>query len=133
QAASADLTGHRLAGHRAQSIVAELEADVLELEQPLVLFDDSVFRPRQDFHQRGLVQIFERPDDRHAAHKLGNQAELNEILRLHIRKQFRFHLLVSRQDFASGFFFAGTEPKRLLAGTAANDLLKADKSATANE
>jgi len=38
-----------------QGIVGELQPDILELEQPLVLLDDRILGPGQDFDQREFV------------------------------------------------------------------------------
>ena len=58
---------------RASSL--NLQADILEFEEALVLLDDRVLGPGQDFDQRELVQVFQYADHGQAADKLGNQAQ----------------------------------------------------------
>lgn len=49
----------------------------------MVLLAERVFRLRQDAHQIVLVKPAQGRDDRQAAHKLRNNAELQQIVRLH--------------------------------------------------
>ena len=46
----------RLLGHGLQRVVAELELDAVELEDPLVLLDQRVLRLDQDPDERVLVE-----------------------------------------------------------------------------
>ena len=55
QAPRAGLPLDRLLGNGVQRLVGEFELHVLEVEQPLVLADQGVFRPGEDLHQRVLV------------------------------------------------------------------------------
>ena len=49
----------------------------------MVLFAERVFRLRQDAHQIVLVKPAQGRDDRQTAHKFRNNAELQQIMRLH--------------------------------------------------
>ena len=84
QAARADLALERRLGDRLERVVGEAQLDVLVLEQLLVLTRDRVARLRQDLDQRRLVELVQRADDRQAADELGDQAVLDQILRLEL-------------------------------------------------
>ena len=84
QAARADLALERRLGDRFERIVGEAQLDVLVLEQLHVLTRDRVARLRQDLDERRLVELVQRADDRQAADELGDQAVLDEILRLEL-------------------------------------------------
>src|SRR2546423_13677398 len=92
QAAGPDFAGHSLASDGPESFVAELQAHVLELKQPLVLLDDGVFGAREDLNQREFVQIFQHTHYRQAANKFRNQTELDQVFRLHLAEQFEVTL-----------------------------------------
>ena len=65
-----------------------MEADVLVLEQPLVLLENSVAGLGKDFDQGGLVQFVKDAHDRQAADEFGNQAVFDQVLRLGLAQQF---------------------------------------------
>src|SRR5919109_270365 len=132
QSAGTDFAGHGLARYCAQSIFAEFQADVLELEQPLILLDDGVLGTSQDVNQRRLIQLFEHPDHRHAADELRDQAKLDQVLRLHVSHQFGL-LLLNRSCHRLGFFLARLETQRLPSGTPPDNLVQPYEGATANK
>ena len=74
----------RRLGDRLEGVVGEPQLDVLVLEQLLVLPRDRVARLRQDLDQRRLVELVQRADDRQAADELGDQAVLDQVLRLEL-------------------------------------------------
>src|SRR3546814_10234456 len=65
---------------RDQRVVGEGQADLLQIEQFLILLDQRVLGLAQYLDQRIDVEILERRDHRQAADKFGDQAELEEIL-----------------------------------------------------
>ena len=87
QSARANLAGQCLAGDGADGFLRKVQADILELEEALVLLDDRVARLGEDFDQRGLVQLIENAHDRQTTDELGNQAVLDEVLRLGLAEQ----------------------------------------------
>ena len=82
QAARAGAALERLPGHRAERLGIEGEADVLELEQLLVLLGERVLGLDQDPHQRVLVERLERHHHRQAADQLGDQPEAEQVVGL---------------------------------------------------
>ena len=94
QAARAGLARDRLAAIALQRVLGEVEADVLHLEQPLVLLDQRVLRLGQDLDQRRLVEVLERRDHRQAADEFRDQAELQQILRLDLAQDLAGAALV---------------------------------------
>ena len=96
QAARAGLALDRLAGDRVQRLVREGQLDVLHLEQPLVLLDQRVLRLGEDLHQRGFVEILQRRDHRQTADEFGDQAELQQILRLDLAEDLARAAVVRR-------------------------------------
>src|SRR3546814_19672438 len=65
---------------RDQRVVGEGQADLLQIEQFLILLDQRVLGLAQYLDQRIDVELLERRDHRQAADKVGDQAELEEIL-----------------------------------------------------
>lgn len=66
-----------------QRALFEAQLDLIVGQQLVVLLAERVFRLRQDAHQIVLVKPAQGRDDRQAAHKLRNNAELQQIVRLH--------------------------------------------------
>ena len=77
-----------------QRVLGEGELHALHLEQPLVLLDQRVLRLGQDLDQRRLVEVLERRDHRQAADELGDQAELQQVLRLDLAQDLAGAALV---------------------------------------
>jgi len=63
-----------------QGLLGDPQFDVLELEQALVLLHQRIPGFHQDPHQRLGLQLGDRAHNRQAAHELGDQAELDEVL-----------------------------------------------------
>jgi hypothetical protein len=63
------------------------------LEQLAVLLGQRVLRLDRIRHRR-LVEFLERRDHRQAADELGDQAELDQVLRLHVMQHVRRHATV---------------------------------------
>ena len=61
---------------------------VLHLEEALILLDDGVLRLGQDLHERDLVEVLQRRDDRQTADELGDQTEFQQIFRLDVAQDF---------------------------------------------
>ena len=55
QAAGAHLAHHGLTGDRAESVLAEFEAYILKFKQALVLLDNGIFGPGEDFNQGSFI------------------------------------------------------------------------------
>src|SRR5262245_8848403 len=126
EAARADLAFERRFRNRLERVVREAELDVLVLEQLLVLTRDCVARLREDLEQGGLVQFVQRADDRQAADEFGDQAVLDQVLRL--------ELFERRADVAPAQrFHVGLESQRLLAHAPLDLLVETDKRAAADE
>ena len=89
QAAGADLALQRQLGDRLEGVVGEAQLDVLVLEQPLVLTRDRVARLGEDPDQRRPIELVQRADDRQAADELGDQAVLDQVLRLDLLERSR--------------------------------------------
>ena len=79
-----------------ERLVLEGELDVLHLEQPLILLDQRVLGLGEDPLQRVLVEILERRDDRQTADEFGDEAEFQQIFRLHLAEDVAGAALVGR-------------------------------------
>ena len=79
-----------------QRLVLEGQLDVLHLEQALILLDQRVLRLGEDLDQRRLVEVLERRDHRQAADELGDQAELQQVLRLDLAEHLAGAAVVRR-------------------------------------
>ena len=115
-----------------KGIVAELEADVLKLEQALVLLDDRVLRAGQNLDQSDLVEVFEYTHNRQAPYKFRNQPKFDEVFRLNVTYHFKIAFALDR-DFCGWLLLFRLETERLLAGAATNNLIQTYKCAAANE
>ena len=62
--------------------VGEVKAHILKLEEALVLLENRVLRLGENFDERALVEFVENAHNRQATDKFGNQAVLDEVLRL---------------------------------------------------
>src|SRR5262245_54386850 len=87
QAPRAGLAVHGLAGDGPQAVLAQLEVDVLHLEEPRILLRQRVAGLGQDRDQGFLVELLERRDHRQAADELRDQAELDEVLGLDVLEE----------------------------------------------
>src|ERR1700732_529045 len=87
QAARTGLACERLAGDGTQRRFPDLELDAFHAKHLVVLLDQRILGLDEDLDQRGIVELFQRRDDRQAADELWNQAELDQILRLGLAQQ----------------------------------------------
>jgi len=126
QAAGARLLAHRLAGDRVQGLVGELQLAVLQAEHLLILLDERVLRLLENFHERMLVERLQRGDHRQPPHQFGDQAELEDVVRVDLRQQFG-QVGVGTQ--AGGL----AEADRPLPEPPRDDLLDAHERPAANE
>ena len=115
-----------------EGIGGEAQFDVLELEQPLVLLSDRVARPGQDLDQSIFIQIVENSHHRQAAHKFGNQPELDQILGLGPAQQFTVAFGGANQLLLA-LGFVGAEPHRPFSDPPADHPFQADKCASADK
>src|SRR5579863_226199 len=132
QAAGAHLARHGLAGNGAQRFIAELQANVFELEQALVLLDDGIFGAREDLDQREFIEIFEHTDDWQAADEFRDQPELDQVFRLDFAEQLEVALPGDGRVFFFGLF-AAAETQRLFADAPADNLFQTDECTAADE
>src|SRR3954470_12849538 len=126
QAARAHVALERLARHRLERLVGELQLHALELQDGLVLPDQAVLGLVQDAHERLLVELLESGHDRQPSHELGDQAVLDQILGQDVLEMVTALLLALALDL-------GAEAERLLVHPALDDLLEAYEGATADE
>src|SRR4029077_20111859 len=113
--------------------VAELESDVLELEQLLILLDDGILRLGQNLDQRGAVQIFQYRAHRQAADEFRYETELDEVDRLCLRQQIDITPSADTRIADAALLLFLQKAHRLLAGTARNHLFQAHECPAANE
>ena len=71
----------RLVSDCTESFVGELELDVLELEELLVLLDEGVLWFGQYPNKIFPIEISDRPKHRQTADELGDETEVDEVLR----------------------------------------------------
>ena len=71
-------------GNRFERLGLERELSVVVRKQLLILLDERVFRLGQDLDKVVARQRVERRDDRQSADQLGDDAELQDIVRLHL-------------------------------------------------
>jgi len=80
----------------------------------------------QDLDQRRLVEVFQRRQDRQAADKLGNEAELQEILGLDQAEHVTGAAILGRSD-------DGAEAIEVFLPRFRDDLVQAGEGAAADE
>src|SRR5580692_896146 len=126
------LASHGLARNRPESVLAELQANVLKLKQPLILLDDSVLRPSQDFNQRKLVQVLQYANHWQTTDKLRNQPKLDQVLGLDVAEHLKVALTCYR--WLLGFsFFPYFKAERFLARASSDNLFQPDERAAADK
>src|SRR6266545_1712071 len=109
-----------------QRTLGELQLHPIHLEELLELLDQAVLRFGQDIDERFLVQLVECGEDRQPADELRDEAELEEVFRLHELEQLAELEFFLRLD-------VGAEPECSLSHAALNDLIEPDERAAANE
>src|SRR5579859_478311 len=125
QAASAGLALRGAGRGREQTVIGELELDLVDRQELLVLLHDRVLRLGEDAQQVRFIQRLERNDDRHAADELGDEAVLEEVVGHDLGKDGGRLLRVLREGRA--------EAHRLLADARLHDLLEALERAAEDE
>src|SRR5665213_1932798 len=85
-------------GDRARGAVGEDDLDALVVEQLGVLLEDGVAGLGEDFDERGFVQFVENAEHRKASDELGNEAVLEQVLRLGLAKKLGVALRADRSD-----------------------------------
>src|SRR5882724_6134273 len=137
QAAGSDFADHGLPGNGFERFVAELEPNVLELKEPLILFDDRILGTRQNFYQSEFVEFVEHADNGKAAYKFWDEAEFHQVLRLHVTQHFGGGLLVHLCRLSLQLCFCvrrlSFETETLLTEAPRNDFVEAYESAAADE
>src|SRR5262249_1395307 len=120
-----DLSLASQACNRAKRVVAEAKLDAVPLELFLVLLHESVLGSGQNLDHSFLIQFMESSDHRQTADKFRNEAELDEIFRLHLLEQVGHPGLIHCPQIR-------LESERLLAHPSLNDLLQPDECAAAD-
>ena len=95
------LRGDGLAGHGVQGVVGEGQADVLHVEQALVLLDEGVLRLGEDLDQGLLVQVVQGGDHRQTADEFRDQAEAQQVVRLDLAQDLARAALVRVRDLGA--------------------------------
>ena len=126
QAAGPRLAGDRLLGDAAHRLFGQFEADILHLEEPLVLFDERVLRLHQDVDESILVEVVERCDDRQPADEFRDQSEFEQVFRLEILEDLAGFALVGSVHF-------GAETNRGALAALGDELFEPGERAAADE
>jgi len=101
-----------------------MELYSVHLEELYILSEQRVFRFADDFYKRVVVKLVKRDDYRQAPDKLGDKAELDEIVGDNIPEDAVCALFFLLLDFTE-------EPDRIVATTPLDDFIKPVKSAAA--
>src|SRR5580692_6570675 len=87
QTARSHFARHGFASNGACRLGRKVQANVFVFKEPLILFEDSVARLGENLDERSFVKLVEDAHNGQAAYKLGNEAVLDEILRLGFAEQ----------------------------------------------
>ena len=82
QAARADFAMQGFLGDGLRCVVCEKQVNALIFKEFLILLEDSVARLGENLNQRSFVEFIENAHDRESSNKLGDQPELDQVLRL---------------------------------------------------
>src|SRR3954454_352963 len=126
KAACARATQQRLISDALECLAGEVELDVFEIEYLAVLLDERVLRFGEDLDQCVTIETAHRADHRQTADELGDQTELQQVLRQHLGEQLAGVLVSLAADGA-------VEADALVADAALDDLLEAGERAAADE
>src|SRR5215218_799088 len=126
QAARTGLALERLLRDLPQAVLGEDEVDRVVGEEALVLLDERVLWLGEDLHEILLAKLVHGRDDREAADELGDEAEVQEVLRHDLRQQLRRLRRVLRADLRA-------EADGVLADALADDLVEPGERAAADE
>src|SRR6266851_3123899 len=102
------------------------ELDVVQREEFLVLLHERVLGLGEDADDVLLVKVVQGHDDRQASDELGDEAVLEQVLRLHVLEGFGNRLALDLRVRRS-------EPDRAAADSLLDDLLQPVESAAADE
>src|SRR6516162_6056389 len=119
QPARARLPLECLARDRAQRSVREAQVHAFHLEELLILPSEGVLRLAQDANQRCLVQLLQRRYHGEPPDELGDEAELEQVLGLHLFQQGPHRALVPAAD-------VGAEAHALHADATPDDVVEPD-------
>ena len=103
-----------------------LQLHVVVLHQLLILLHQSIFGLSEDLHHLIPVQRLQRSDDGHTAHQLGDDAELQQVLRLDLLHELAYVALLLALDLSA-------KAQRALIQAALDDLIDAVKGTAADE
>src|SRR5579883_605392 len=129
QPAGAGLLRQGQLGRGAQGIRGEDELHLVQRQELLVLLDDGVLGLGQDADQVFLVQRVERHSHRQAAHELGDQAVLEQVIR---REPVQDVFLRHPAAVVPGEGLAPEADALLVAETLVDDLVQALERSAAN-
>src|SRR5882672_5517094 len=113
-------------GNRSQRIFGEAELHAFVLEQLLILLHQRVLWRGQYLYHRRFIKLVKRSADRKPPDELRNQPELDQILRLDLRKSLAEPLLARALD-------VGIETQSFLAGAFLDHFFEPDKRASTNK
>ena len=85
-----------LVGNRAERVIGEGQRHALHVEELLVLLHERVLRLDEDLHQRVIIEIVQRGEDRQPADELGDKPEAQQVLRLDLAQDLAGLALVRR-------------------------------------
>ena len=113
-------------GNGGNGIVFKNELHTFQRKQFAILFEQSVFRLRQNVLKVFAAQLRKRGNNREAPDKFRNHTELKKVFRL----KFRHNLLGG--EFPPGFD-GSVKSEEFIADARADNTLQADKSTAADE
>src|SRR5205807_3283858 len=116
----------RLVGDLPQRVLGEHELDRVVTEEALVLPHERVLRLGQDLDEILALQLMHSGDDREAADELGDEPEVQEVLRHDVAKQLGGLDRMLRTHFSA-------EADGTLADSPADDLVQPGERAAADE
>ena len=104
QPACAHLTIQGFYRDRADSAIGKAQVHTFVIEEPLVLLENGITRFAQDFDECRLIQFVENTDDWQTSYKFGDEAELDQVLRLCLAEQLSITLRTDRDGIVAVFF-----------------------------
>src|SRR5437016_6750263 len=116
----------RALGDRIQRLRAHFQLDTLHRQQAPELLDQRILRLHQNLHQRLFAELVERGHHRQPPDQLGDQPELDQVLRLNVLQQVADRMVSRARDL-------GAEADSAALRAVADDLLQPVESASADE
>src|SRR5262245_31450615 len=126
QPTSASPTKDRLVSHSLKRRVRELQLYTVHLEQLLVLLHQRIPWRGKNLHKRSLVKIGHGSHNRQPPNELGNQPELDQVLRHRVGEEVRSVDLRLGPDL-------GTKAKPTLPDPVLNDLVQPSERSSHDE